>query len=69
MKTTLKETIELAKKGVITNENHIRRIIERVKNIALVELESVTDFFDFVRRFDYIEEEKREKYSRLNLIY
>ena len=64
MKTTLKETLELAKKGVITNENDIRRIIERVKNITLVELESVTDFFDFVRRFDYIEEEEREKYYK-----
>lgn len=63
MKTTLKKTLDMAKKGVITDRKDIKIIINDVLSIPLTELEHASHWFDFVRKFEYIEDEdEREKY-------
>lgn len=51
-KTTLKKTIELSEKGVITNPKDIREITDEMLSVSFEELQQKTSFFSFVLK-DY----------------
>ena len=49
MEMTLKKTLELARKGVITDERRFSEIITELFKLPLSRLESATKYFSFVR--------------------